>query len=187
MSWRAQAARAASSAFRPVMWSCLAASGSMYRQKRAKRPPPRRAAIYGWSVPDGRRRGRKNLHDGRKNFWSRQEPPRRRDVDCQAPGEAPQPLTLNHPASNPGRVSDRGSSFLEPVGCLRGVLCVAKAGAGRADSSDGWRPGSLFGCFNRLGVAAVINGGGPLGRRDEPSRPGPKSRGSTRYRPRSGP
>jgi len=28
-----------------------------------------------------------------------------------APGEAPQPLTLNHPASSPGRVSDRGSSF----------------------------------------------------------------------------
>src|ERR1700735_3149326 len=27
------------------------------------------------------------------------------------PGEAPQPLTLNHPASNPGRISGRGLSF----------------------------------------------------------------------------
>ncbi len=29
----------------------------------------------------------------------------------QAPGEAPQPLTLNHPASSPGRFSGRGSLF----------------------------------------------------------------------------
>jgi hypothetical protein len=30
-------------------------------------------------------------------------------VDGLAPGEAPQPLTLNHPALNPGRASGRGS------------------------------------------------------------------------------
>jgi hypothetical protein len=32
-------------------------------------------------------------------------------VNGQTPGEAPQPLTLNHPVSNPGRFSGRGSSF----------------------------------------------------------------------------
>jgi hypothetical protein len=32
-------------------------------------------------------------------------------VDGQTPGEAPQPLTLNLPVSNPGRVSGRGSLF----------------------------------------------------------------------------
>jgi hypothetical protein len=32
-------------------------------------------------------------------------------VDCDAPGDAPQPLTLNHPASNPGCSSGWGSSF----------------------------------------------------------------------------
>ena len=34
-------------------------------------------------------------------------------VGSIAPGEAPQPLTLNHPASNPGRVSDWGFLFLK--------------------------------------------------------------------------
>jgi hypothetical protein len=33
-------------------------------------------------------------------------------VDGYAPGEAPQPLTLNHPASNPGCSSGWGSFFL---------------------------------------------------------------------------
>ena len=33
------------------------------------------------------------------------------NVDVIAPGEAPQPLTLNHPASNPGRSGDWGSFF----------------------------------------------------------------------------
>jgi hypothetical protein len=33
-------------------------------------------------------------------------------VDGHAPGEAPQPLTLNHPASNPGCSSGWGSFFL---------------------------------------------------------------------------
>ncbi len=32
-------------------------------------------------------------------------------VDGHAPGDAPQPLTLNHPASNPGCSSGWGSSF----------------------------------------------------------------------------
>ena len=39
------------------------------------------------------------------------EPAARAAVRTKAPGEAPQPLTLNHPASNPGRFSGRGSSF----------------------------------------------------------------------------
>ena len=34
-------------------------------------------------------------------------------VDSQAPGDAPQPLTLNHPASNPGPMCGWGSPFLD--------------------------------------------------------------------------
>jgi hypothetical protein len=37
----------------------------------------------------------------RKKFWRSVERPASRDVDCSAPGEAPQPLTLNHPVSEP--------------------------------------------------------------------------------------
>jgi hypothetical protein len=40
-----------------------------------------------------------------------EEPPRAHHVDWVAPGEAPQPLTLNLPALNPGRESGRGSTF----------------------------------------------------------------------------
>jgi hypothetical protein len=46
-----------------------------------------------------------------KKFRCAQEPGVTSAVDVQAPGEAPQPLTLNHPASSPGRFSGRGSSF----------------------------------------------------------------------------
>ncbi len=45
----------------------------------------------------------KNLHR-----WTERDA--RSAVNCSAPGEAPQPLTLNHPALNPGRISGRGSS-----------------------------------------------------------------------------
>jgi hypothetical protein len=39
-----------------------------------------------------------------KNLHSLLEQGPGSNVDWQAPGEAPQPLTLNHPASNPGRI-----------------------------------------------------------------------------------
>ena len=39
------------------------------------------------------------------------EPGNPAGVDVVAPGEAPQPLTLNHPASNLGRVKRSGFSF----------------------------------------------------------------------------
>jgi hypothetical protein len=46
-------------------------------------------------------------------------------IDSQTPGEAPQPLTLNHPVSNPGRLSGRGSllcvRFSFPCIALRSV------------------------------------------------------------------
>ena len=57
---------------------------------------------------------------GRKKLCSRAEPPANTAVNRQTPGEAPQPLTLNHPVSNPGRISGRGSSFLrKPAGSGR--------------------------------------------------------------------
>jgi hypothetical protein len=47
-----------------------------------------------------------------KNYgWTRKLAPTTQLIR-HAPGEAPQPLTLNHPAWNPGRLSGRGSSFL---------------------------------------------------------------------------
>ena len=48
---------------------------------------------------------------GAKKMMAAGEHPLGAAVDGQAPGEAPQPLTLNHPASSPGRISGRGSSF----------------------------------------------------------------------------
>jgi hypothetical protein len=49
---------------------------------------------------------------GRKKLWLAPEPPAATAVEGLGAGRSPQPLTLNHPASNPGRVSDRGSPFL---------------------------------------------------------------------------
>jgi len=48
---------------------------------------------------------------GRKKSLSAPELDDGANVFLLAPGEAPQPLTLNHPASSPGRVSGRGSLF----------------------------------------------------------------------------
>ena len=48
----------------------------------------------------------------KKNSLPAVELPSDTNVDWMAPGEAPQPLTLNHPASNPGRSSGRGSLLL---------------------------------------------------------------------------
>ena len=69
------------------------------------RPSPKTAA------KTARRRAKRIFALGKKICACRGEPPGSSDVECQAPGEAPQPLTLNHPASNPGRVSGRGSPF----------------------------------------------------------------------------
>jgi hypothetical protein len=48
---------------------------------------------------------------GPKKLWLPLERAADTAVDGQMPGEAPQPLTLNHPALNPGRFSGWGSSF----------------------------------------------------------------------------
>ncbi len=69
------------------------------------RPSPKTAA------KTARRRAKRIFALGKKICACRGEPPGGSDVECQAPGEAPQPLTLNHPASNPGRFSGRGSPF----------------------------------------------------------------------------
>jgi hypothetical protein len=59
-------------------------------------------------------------------------------VDDQAPGEAPQPLTLNHPASSPGRISGRGSSLwvrgkLPDIRKLAGLERLAPQPSGLAE------------------------------------------------------
>jgi hypothetical protein len=51
-----------------------------------------------------------------KNSLQAAEPDNNPDVNEAAPGEAPQPLTLNHPALNPGRLKRSGSPFLHLVG-----------------------------------------------------------------------
>ena len=48
---------------------------------------------------------------GGKKIPTRAEQPLDTIVDRHAPGEAPQPLTLNHPASDPGCSSSWGSFF----------------------------------------------------------------------------
>ncbi len=55
---------------------------------------------------------------GPKKLWLGPERRASAAVNGQTPGEAPQPLTLNHPASNPGRFSGRGSFF------CAGALCA---------------------------------------------------------------
>jgi hypothetical protein len=123
---------AVASVFRRATSSCLVASGSRCRPSPAKRRLHQHADTCGSLGPAGQDRGEKDFRVGRKNLLWRQEPPPRRHVDSQAPGEAPQPLTLNHPASNPGRVSGRGSSFLEPIALVFAVsgLCAGTARLG---------------------------------------------------------
>jgi hypothetical protein len=54
--------------------------------------------------------GRNGVPGGfQKNYWPGAELPDDTNVIAVAPGEAPQPLTLNHSASNPGCSSNRGS------------------------------------------------------------------------------
>ena len=49
---------------------------------------------------------------GQRKLWFEPEPLASAPVNSSDAGRSPQPLTLNHPASNPGRISGRGSSFL---------------------------------------------------------------------------
>ena len=51
------------------------------------------------------------IASGGKNSLVGEEPVSGPGVDCMAPGEAPQPLTLNHPALSPGRVKRPGFSY----------------------------------------------------------------------------
>jgi hypothetical protein len=54
--------------------------------------------------------GGRNFANGKKHLPGAEQP-FGTIVDGYAPGDAPQPLTLNHPASNPGCSSGWGSSF----------------------------------------------------------------------------
>jgi len=90
--------------FPAATWFCRAASGLMWR------PIPAGLEFRARRTGDGPGGGAGN----RKNPLLGAEPLASTDVDGLAPGEAPQPLTLNHPASNPGRLGGRGS-FLAPV------------------------------------------------------------------------
>jgi len=72
------------------------------RRRRASAPVP--AAKFGLGPPQNAAPGRL------KKLSQRAERDAAAAVDGQMPGEAPQPLTLNHPASNPGRVKRSGFS-----------------------------------------------------------------------------
>jgi len=94
-----------------AMSCCRAASASISTATLAAQLLPARAVVPGNAVKV-RSKARKSA--GRtepKKLLPVQEPHGGMAVDDQMPGEAPQPLTLNHPASNPGRFSGRGSSF----------------------------------------------------------------------------
>ena len=84
----------AASMFRPISACRRRAGGSSRRRNRLQR-----------------KREKPPARDPKKNFDGARNRLDSRDVDNSAPGEAPQPLTLNHPALNPGRSSGRGSLF----------------------------------------------------------------------------
>ncbi len=90
---------------------CRTATGSMFQGNFPG--PPRRWHKRPGDAPTRREPGQ-NGAPGRteKNSLPAVELPSDTNVDWMAPGEAPQPLTLNHPASNPGRSSGRGSLLL---------------------------------------------------------------------------
>ena len=107
----------------------------------------------------------------------------------QTPGEAPQPLTLNHPASNPGRVSGRGSlsvtalrrafcsgTWRDPPFTRRREQVASSASWHVAVLGPGARMDRLLRMTARLLIAAgfyrpLIRGRRP-DRRDEPFPPG---------------
>ncbi len=132
------------------IWPTILADPASPRVRRGTRSPRRNR------FPD---RAQNPPRAGAKKLWLVAEPLASAVVNSQAPGEAPQPLTLNHPASNPGRFCGRGSSFWQ----------VARWQRSRTLVGDG----------------ALIRGRRP-DRRDGSSRPGRKSRESPRYRPTSG-
>src|ERR1700676_3122304 len=75
------------------------------------------------------------------------------------PGEAPQPLTLNHPASNPGRFSGRGSSFwcrgfifwVDPAVPAAGIHHSLTITAGFDAGCETWLQ------FHRYGMLAFVS------------------------------
>ena len=121
------AAKTGICAYFRAMWSCPAAGGSTSRTILWARQRPVLAAAHGTRMEP--KVGERARRAGRKKLWHRAEPRASAAVDSQAPGEAPQPLTLNHPASNPGRFSGRGSSF-HPPDC------------GRVELKEGGPPGA---------------------------------------------
>ncbi len=81
--------------------------GGRFRAVRRRRGP----AARGTAAKTGPKSAENAAPSGPKKLWPAAERLASAAVDGQTPGEAPQPLTLNHPASNPGRISGRGSSF----------------------------------------------------------------------------
>src|SRR5580698_308347 len=99
---RAAAAPRGNCAYFRAMWSCPTAGASTLLTILAVRP---------WRGPAGAPAARAKIRPktaakpappGAKKLWLRVERRANTVVDGQTPGEAPQPLTLNHPASNPG-------------------------------------------------------------------------------------
>jgi len=64
----------------------------------------------------------------RKKSRAGEEPHDPGNVESVAPGEAPQPLTLNHSAPNPGRVSGRGSLLTGTLQACRHPIFVGHGG-----------------------------------------------------------
>ena len=113
---RVAAANMAICGYFRAMWSCRAAGASISRTISVGHLPGRhRPGLAAAAVPTRPKMAAKALPTARKKLWPRPEPPASAAVNGEMPGEAPQPLTLNHPASNPGRICGRGSSFLREL------------------------------------------------------------------------
>ena len=161
---KALATRAANCKSFRAMWFCRADSASIWAPTYAVRQ--RRGAdarALGTKGPSKNNPGR------RKKRWRAGEHPLGAAVNGQAPGEAPQPLTLNHPALNPGCNNSRGSRFRDPAfrDAFRDLL------------SRTYFPGPARG-FRRCQIAwpvTALTRARPPSCRGEPSQCGPKSRG----------
>ena len=116
--------------------------------------------------------------------WRAGEHPLGAAVNGQAPGEAPQPLTLNHPALNPGCNNSRGS-------CFPGPRFPGRCFPGPAFQdllSRTYFSGPARG-FRRCQIAwpiTALTRVRPPSCRGEPSQCGPKIRGWRRCRRTSG-
>jgi hypothetical protein len=108
MSSKAAAVRTGSCVFIRVTSFYPAAAVSSFPLIQANRLD--QASLF----PGGRRAGMAPAGVGHspKKLLVEQEPPGGSGIDSAAPGEAPQPLTLNHPALSPGCISSRGSFLL---------------------------------------------------------------------------